>query len=226
LAERVEATLIAAGLASISRSYCVQRDGLDVILRARDATPSAGDELARAANGVEAALAPRVYARADGDLSALLLRRLADGGQTLVVAESCTAGLLGGRIVETPGSSRVFLGGIIAYGDELKRTLLGVSASTLDEQGAVSEATAREMAEGARVRLGADHALAITGIAGPAGGTAAKPVGSVWVAHAASITTRARGRILPGDRQQNRVWAVAMALDLLREGLGDGRLDL
>jgi nicotinamide-nucleotide amidase len=82
------------------------------------------------------------------------------------------------------------------------------------------------MAEGAQTRLGSDHALAVTGIAGPGGGSAEKPVGTVWLAHASAGGTLTRSLQLPGDRQQNRIWAVASALDLLRQGLGDGRLDL
>lgn len=226
LAEWVEAALEAEGLEGIDRAYCVQRDGLDVLLRAAGEGDDQTARLVRAADAVEQALTPRVYARGDGDLAALLLARLEASGQTLGVAESCTAGMLGSRLADTPGSSRVFVGGVIAYSDDLKESLLGVSASTLDADGAVSEATAHAMASGLRERLGCDHALSLTGIAGPGGGTAEKPVGTIWIAHADGEGVRTRLLRLPGDRQQNRQWSVAAALDLLREGTGDGRLDL
>jgi nicotinamide-nucleotide amidase len=139
------------------------------------------------------------------------------------VAESCTGGMLGARFTATPGSSDYFLGGFITYSDALKTGLLGVSPETLREFGAVSKETAEAMAVGARARTGSTYALAITGVAGPAGGTEQKPVGLVYVAVAGAAGTLVVNRQFLGDRQRIRVFTTQMALDLLRRrmtGLG------
>ena len=107
---------------------------------------------------------------------------LAARGLSLVTAESCTGGLVGHRLTNVSGSSSYYLGGLVTYSNRLKEQLLGVPPATLEEHGAVSEATARAMARGARLRLDADLALAVTGISGPTGGTPQKPVGLVYVA--------------------------------------------
>ena len=107
---------------------------------------------------------------------------LTEQGLTLVTAESCTGGLVAHRITNVPGSSAYYLGGVVVYSNEMKEALLGVRHETLLAHGAVSEETAREMARGARQRLGADLAVSVTGIAGPAGGTPEKPVGLVYIA--------------------------------------------
>ena len=115
-------------------------------------------------------------------LETIIVRRLARRRQTLVTAESCTGGGIANRITNVPGASKIFLGGIVAYSNTAKRKFLGVRATTLARHGAVSEAVAREMAEGARKQFGADFAIAVTGIAGPSGGTKGKPVGTVFIA--------------------------------------------
>jgi nicotinamide-nucleotide amidase len=135
---------------------------------------------------------------------------------TLAVAESCTGGLLGARITSRPGSSDYFLGGIISYADRAKQDLLGVPAGTLARYGAVSREVAVIMAEGARAALGADYALSITGVAGPDGGTAAKPVGLVYVACAGPGGTSVREGSFPGDRESVRTFSATAALHLLR----------
>jgi nicotinamide-nucleotide amidase len=137
---------------------------------------------------------------------------------TLSVAESCTGGLLGKMITDVAGSSAYFERGFITYANEAKRELLGVDDAILREHGAVSEACARAMAEGARLRARTTYALAITGIAGPSGGSAEKPVGTVFVALAGESTV-VRSFLWPGGREQVRVIAAMIALDMLRRSL-------
>jgi len=134
----------------------------------------------------------------------------------LVTAESCTGGWIAKVCTDRPGSSQWFRGAAVVYGNELKSILLGVRPQTLVTEGAVSEATVREMAAGALERLGGDVAVAVSGIAGPDGGTADKPVGTVWFAWAtrteAGGTLRAELHHFDGDREQVRHQAVAVAL--------------
>ena len=145
-----------------------------------------------------------------------LAERLLAGGRHLVTAESCTGGWIAKACTDLPGSSRWFLGGVVTYSDDLKVALLGVSRDTLVAHGAVSEAVAREMAQGALERLGGDHAVAVTGIAGPDGGTAEKPVGTVWLGwarrEAGAIEVHATLERFPGDRDAVRRAAVRRAI--------------
>jgi PncC family amidohydrolase len=128
------------------------------------------------------------------------------------VAESCTGGQVGQRLSAIPGSSDVFLGGVIAYHNDVKHSQLGVPRDLLEREGAVSEAVARAMAEGVADRLGADLAIAITGIAGPDGGTEDKPVGTVWHGYHLRGTTETSHRVYPGDRHGVRTRATVGAL--------------
>ena len=146
--------------------------------------------------------------------AALLARR-----QTLATAESCTGGLLGGRLTSLPGSSAWYLGGIVAYSNLIKSGLLGVPDAVLAGHGAVSLETARAMAEGARARLGADFAVAITGIAGPDGGTPEKPVGLVYMAVAAPHGTATFKHHFSGTRADIRNAAADAALRHLHASL-------
>jgi nicotinamide-nucleotide amidase len=141
----------------------------------------------------------------------------------VATAESCTGGLVGARLTDIPGSSDVYLGGVVAYSDELKRSALGVSSETLRAHGAVSEETAAAMAGGARARLGADVGVAVTGVAGPRGGTREKPVGLVYIHVEGPQGVVARNGRLPGDREAVRSRATAMALHLLRRLLAQSR---
>jgi len=134
---------------------------------------------------------------------------------TLSVAESCTGGLVSHRLTNVPGSSDYFLGGIVAYAYDAKEQLLGVQHTTLIQQGAVSEATVREMARGARQALHTDIGVAITGIAGPGGGMPGKPIGLVWVAVAADNFERAERFIWGGDREQNKADSAEAALQMV-----------
>ena len=148
--------------------------------------------------------------------------RLRAAGRTVATAESCTAGLLAGRLTELAGSSDYVRGGLVVYSDEAKQALAGVPAGLLASVGAVSAEVAEALADGARARLGADLGVGITGIAGPGGGTADKPVGLVHLcvtAGPAPELRRARRVVLPGDRAEIRARTVTIAMHLLREAL-------
>ena len=149
-------------------------------------------------------------------LAVRVAERLQGAGRSLVVAESCTGGWVAKACTDLPGSSRWFLGGVVTYSDDLKLGLLGVSADTLRQQGAVSQAVVREMAVGALERLGGDISVAVSGIAGPDGGVPAKPVGTVWFAwavrHADQLEVRTALERFDGDREAIRRQAVASAL--------------
>ncbi|MFW5947024.1 MAG: CinA family protein [Gemmatimonadota bacterium] len=143
-------------------------------------------------------------------------------GLRLAVAESCTGGLLAARLTARAGASRYLDAGLVTYSDRAKEQLLGVDPETLAAEGAVSGAVVRQMAVGARDRTGARAAVAITGIAGPGGGTPTKPVGTVWIAAALDDEIRVVRRRFDGDRDAVRHAAVDAALDLLA-GLLDTR---
>lgn len=141
-------------------------------------------------------------------------------GWRVAVAESCTGGLLGHEITQVSGSSAYFLGGIIAYADEIKVALLGVSEASLMRWGAVSAQVALEMAAGARRRTGAEVGLSITGIAGPTGGTVEKPVGLTYIGLAAPRERRAWRHVWKGDRVANKQASARAALTHLLHYLG------
>jgi nicotinamide-nucleotide amidase len=140
-------------------------------------------------------------------------------GATLAVAESCTGGLLGERITSVSGSSRYFLGGAIVYSNELKAAFADVSADLIAKHGAVSREVAVAMAEGIRKRCGATLGVGITGVAGPTGATAEKPVGLVFHALASEQGTDVVERSFPGDRKRIRWFASQQALDMVRRKL-------
>jgi nicotinamide-nucleotide amidase len=161
-----------------------------------------------------------LFSRDERPVEELVLSLARARGLTVATAESCTGGLVAARLTAVPGASDVFLGGVVAYANEVKQRGLGVPAQVLNEQGAVSAEAAAAMAGGARMRLGADVAVAVTGIAGPGGGTPDKPVGLVHV-HVAGPggAQEARELEIPGDRASIRGRATATALHLLRRAL-------
>ena len=163
-------------------------------------------------------LSAYVYGEGDDDLAAVVLARCRELGLKLVVAESCTGGLIGERITNIPGSSEVFLGGVIAYDNAVKTNVLDSNPETLQRFGAVSEEIALEMAAGAKRKLNADVAISVTGIAGPGGGTPEKPVGLVWIAVDAK-EAKARRFHLIGDRTEIRQRAAQAALEMVRRAL-------
>lgn len=147
--------------------------------------------------------------------------RLAARGWLLAVAESCTGGWIAKTLTDVPGASAWFDRGFVTYTNAAKQDMLGVQAGCLAEHGAVSEATVRQMAEGALARSGAQRSVAVSGIAGPGGGSADKPVGTVWLAWAgADMPTRASRYRFDGDRDAVRRQAVAAALQGLLDALG------
>ena len=156
-----------------------------------------------------------VYGEGDTDLAEVVLQKCRDRSLKLAVAESCTGGMLGERLTSISGSSDVFLGGIIAYDNSIKESLLGVKEDDLASFGAVSEEVALRMAAGIRERLNADIGVSITGIAGPGGGTPEKPVGLVWIA-AHWKEGKARRFHFGGDRTEIRQRAAQSALEMLR----------
>jgi nicotinamide-nucleotide amidase len=199
-------------------------DGVDVTICARDFEihvdlfAAAGAE-ARAEALAVGLVAPNeryLFSREETPTADLVLGLLRDRSLTLATAESCTGGLVAARLTDVPGSSEVFLGSIVAYSDVVKAEQLGVPEEVLSQHGAVSAETAAAMARGARDRLSADVAVAVTGIAGPGGGTESKPVGLVFLHASGPMGERDLRFDFPGDRETIRGRAAVAALHLVR----------
>ena len=200
-------------IAPLTLAYLPGIEGVDLRVTAWGMDPAEADRrLDSAADLVRGRAGEHVYGEGDTDLAAVVLDRARRAGLSLGAAESCTGGLVAGRITDVPGSSDVFVGAVVCYSNRLKTELLDVSPELIAEYGAVSEPVARAMAEGARARLGADVAVSVTGIAGPAGGTEQKPVGTVWFAVASPGGTESRRVIFPGSRKEIRERAAQTAL--------------
>ncbi|HEX8850960.1 MAG TPA: competence/damage-inducible protein A [Gemmatimonadaceae bacterium] len=212
----------ARGPEGMPLAYLPGWEGVDLRLTARG-LPAAEAERAldRGAATLRAKADKWIYGEGSDDLAAILLEECRARRLTIAVAESCTGGMLGMRLTAIPGSSDVVLGGIIAYANAVKVAQLGVPRETLDAHGAVSEATVLAMATGVRERVGADIGIAITGIAGPDGGTPEKPVGTVWLGVAVDRRMEARRINSVGDRDEIRrratQSAIALALRTLRD---------
>jgi len=146
-------------------------------------------------------------------------QRMTDLGLTLATAESCTGGLIAHRITNVPGASDFFLGAVVAYSNEAKARLLGVDAEAIAAHGAVSEVVARQMAEGARARFGADVGIGVTGIAGPGGGTPEKPVGLVFICLAGKGKTIVARNEFSGSREEIKRRSAEKGLGMVRESL-------
>jgi nicotinamide-nucleotide amidase len=171
------------------------------------------------AGQIEERLGHAIFAFRGEKMEEVVGLRLAVGGFTLAVAESCTGGLIAGRLTDVPGSSVYFKEGVVAYSNEAKIRSLGVDAELIMRHGAVSAPVAEAMAEGVRRRADTDFGLSVTGIAGPGGGTEEKPVGLVFIALADDAHTEHRKLMIPGDRHLIRWRASQAALDLLRRRL-------
>lgn len=210
---------LAQGVDGASLAFLPGVDGVDLRLTVRGVSAAEADEiLYRGVVKLRHTAGRYVYGEEGADLAEIVLDACRRRGVRIAVAESCTGGMIGERLTAIPGSSDVFLGGVIAYDNSVKREVLGVSDSELAEHGAVSEGVAVAMAAGVSRLLNADIAIGITGVAGPGGGTAAKPVGMVWVAMD-GLTKEARCLRLFGTREEVRQRAAQAALDMIRHAL-------
>ena len=194
-----------------------------ISLRVVASGPDATQRADATAGEIRNRLGDLYFGEDDDSLPRVTGELLRQHGRTLATAESCTGGLVGQLVTAEPGSSDYYVGGAVTYSNAMKEQLLGVPAEMLAEHGAVSEPVAGAMASGARERFGSDWALAITGIAGPGGGTDAKPVGLVYTALAGPDGTRVEHRVHSGTREIVRLRSALSALNMLRLGL-QGRI--
>lgn len=193
---------------------------IEIHLTAQGKTEQEAELLLDGLSGqIEERLGDAVFAFRGEKMEEVVGLRLAVGGFNVAVAESCTGGLIAHRLTEVPGSSTYFMEGVVTYSNEAKTRLLGVPEELIERHGAVSAEVAEAMAEGVKLRAGVDFGLAVTGVAGPGGGTEEKPVGLVYVALADDAHTEHRRIMLPGDRHLIRWRASQAALDLLRRRL-------
>ena len=210
--ERME-RLPAAVLREVGLAFLPDEAGVDLRLTVGEID---GVEAGAYLNEVERTLAPAIeewrFRAESGDVADAAADELRRTGRTLAAAESCTGGLLSKRMTDRAGASDVFLGGVVAYADAVKVAWLGVSQDDLDRDGAVSETVACQMASGVAERVGADAGIGITEVAGPGGGTADKPVGTVWIASAVEGIVEARRSQFAGDRDSVRRRAAQAAL--------------
>ncbi|MCS6771755.1 MAG: CinA family nicotinamide mononucleotide deamidase-related protein [Kiritimatiellae bacterium] len=197
----------------IDIAYCARPGRVEIRL---SAPPNREEALDRAAARARETLAPWIYAERPCNLEEALVDLLRSLGRTVAIAESCTGGLIGHLFTEVPGSSHVFLGGVVAYSNESKTRDLGVPPQVLDAHGAVSAETARAMALGVRARFGSNYGLAVTGIAGPSGGSPQKPVGLVYMCATDGSRFEERQRKFSGVRSVIKQLSAQWAMDALR----------
>jgi len=221
LAERI--AHLEPTLPPLTVAYLPILEGVDLRLTAWDLPPDNADRLLLdAAEKLQEVLGEHVYATGEGDLAAQLLDACRSRRLRLAVAESCTGGLIAARITAIPGSSDVFVGGMVTYADQVKEAL-GVPARILEAHGAVSEETAAALAAAVRTRYRADLAVGVTGIAGPGGGSTEKPIGLVWFGVADGRGVETRRHVFPGSRHEVRARATQFALwSLWRRALSSG----
>lgn len=183
------------------------------------ATQDQSEMLLKAANFVRQALGYYVFSESSDTIATVVINALKNQSATVSTAESCTSGLIADTLTDVSGASEVFIGGVSAYANSVKVEILDVPQAILDEHGAVSEPTVAAMAKGAQKHLKSTYALATSGILGPSGGSAEKPVGTIWLALAGPTGVKTKKIILPFDRRRNKILAVEHALDLLRREL-------
>jgi len=215
--ERIAAPLKHLTDAGLELGYCARTGDVEVRIATRGA--AAEKTVAEAEQIVRRLIGAHIFGEDDDTLEAVVVRLMTGRKQTLALAESCTGGCIANRITDVPGASAVLLAGWVTYSNQAKQDFLGVAAETLEEHGAVSEAVARELAEGARRRTGSDFALAVTGIAGPTGGTPDKPVGTVFIALATGRHTCVLNPMNRYDRGTFKYVTSQQALELLRRTL-------
>jgi nicotinamide-nucleotide amidase len=212
IVEKVEKKLEA--VPGLTLGYCIRQGDVDVRLSGQSEPVETGAAIVREHLG------PCIVSEDRRMIEEVLVQTLADRGQWLSTAESCTGGFMASRITDVSGASRVFGHGIVTYANEAKQRHLGVSAQLLEQHGAVSEPVAAAMAEGVLAVSGADHALAITGIAGPTGGSEDKPVGTVFIGLASKgSATVVRRFFYPGSRDRFKLLSSQAALEMLRRRL-------
>lgn len=210
---------LAAGVDGLTLAFLPAVDSVDLRLTSRGVAAEAADAaLSSGAMKLREAAGRYVYGEDGADLAGIVLDACRRRGVTISVAESCTGGLLGARLTAIAGSSDVFIGGVLAYDNSVKREWLEVTDDDLEQHGAVSEEVAATMARSVRMRMKTDIGIGVTGVAGPGGGTADKPVGMVWVA-LDGIGNQARCLRLFGTREEVRQRAVQAALDMVRRSL-------
>jgi len=197
----------------IELGYCARPAEVDVRIVGKSKAIEQADAIIRSTLGSS------IFSAADETLEEVVVKLLVQRNQTVAVAESCTGGLLANRITNVPGASAVFLAGYVCYANQAKIDMLDVDPQLIQKHGAVSEQVAHALAENARACAGSDYALATTGIAGPGGASPEKPVGTVYIALAASAETIAKKLFFPTDRETFKQIATQAALELLRKKL-------
>jgi len=219
LAEQIEEPLRPLVVAGLELGYCARPGQVDVRLASRK--PDAEKIVNEAQQIVEGVFAKNIFAHDDEDIEAVIVRELTARKQTLALAESCTGGCIAHRITNVPGASAVLIAGLVTYANEAKIKFVGVRPETLAAHGAVSELVVREMAEGARRETGADYAIAVTGIAGPSGGSPEKPVGTVFMAVSSVAGTVAVKQLNRFDRETFKDITSQQALGMLRRVMAE-----
>jgi len=207
-------------LPDITMALLAKRAEMHIRLVARSTETTsreAGDSLDRAEKEIRRRLGDKVFGRDQETMIGIIGQRLIDKHLTIATAESCTGGLLGAALTQEPGSSVFYLGGVVSYSNSVKQGVLGVSEENLQKFGAVSEEVAKEMAEGARSKVGSDLAISTTGIAGPDGGSEQKPVGLVYIGLATPEGVHAKKFQFYGERESVRQLTVQAALNEVRQ---------
>lgn len=206
-------------------AYLPGWEGVDLRITARDMSlEDAERALERSAEKLYGRAGRYVYGESAANLAEVVLALGRERSITIATAESCTGGLLGARLTAVAGASDVYVGGVVAYSNSIKESMLGVPAESIRRHGAVSEAVAEQMAAGVRERTGANIGIAITGVAGPGGGSTEKPVGTVWIAVDVDGVATTAGRLYVGDREEVRMRAAQAALELVRRILAPARV--
>jgi len=213
--EQVESGLQPLVQQGLEIGYCARPGAVDVRLTAGGAL--AKQIVSEGEAVVQGILGESIFGFDDEEIEQVIVKLLVRRKKNLALAESCTGGAIAQRVTDVPGASEVFLGGVVSYANSAKEKFLGVRAASLSAHGAVSEAVAREMALGARDKFGSDFALAVTGIAGPGGGTPDKPVGTVFIALASASGVTVKQFLNVWDRATFKQVTATQALEMLRQ---------